>query len=167
MIPSGGSVMNSRLDKKKYQYIITWERLGNSLTKMLLILSLLTIAVQSVIAIDIDILPQNITMELEGKSVVENYHYESKGQIKITADSKADIAFLRVFINGEMKEGGDNAYIELNVRNNDIIEIDGIDSEKYININIENTSENIIFPKKGMRYRIEGNIVVLGRVKLK
>lgn len=159
--------MNSRLDKKKYQYIIIWERLGNSLTKMLLILSLLTIAAQSIIAIDIDILPQNITMELEGKSVVENYHYESKGQIRITADSKTDIAFLKVFINGELKERGDKTSIELNVRNNDIIEIDGIGSKKYINITIEDTSENINFPRKGMKYRIEGNIVVLGRVKLK
>lgn len=159
--------MSSRLDKKKYQYLNFWEGLGIRLKKMLLMLFLLTVAIQSIIAFDIGILPKNTTFELEGTAVTDSYYYEPKGQIKISAEEKEDIALLKIYVNGELKENTNNEYIELNVRNNAIIEAVGIGNKKYINIAIEETSENIVIPKKGTTYRIEDNRVTLGRVKLK
>ena len=159
--------MSSRLDKKKYLYLMLWDKLGAEIKKVLLFALLFTIIVQSIIVFDVDLLPQNTTIELEGKTVIESYHYESSGIIKISVENKNDMMLLKIFVNGEQRESTKNDSIELNVRNNDIIEIDGIDSEKYINVIIKETSENLVFPKKGTKYRIGDNIVALGRVKLK
>ena len=159
--------MCSRLDKKKYSYLLLWDKLGVGIKKVLLLSLSFTIIIQSIITFDVDLLPQNTTMELEGKAVLESYHYESSGIIKISAENRNDMMLLKVFVNGEQRENTKNDSIELNVRNNDIIEIDGIGSEKYINVIIEQTSENLVFPKKGAKYRIGDNIVALGRVKLK
>lgn len=159
--------MSSRLDKKKNQYLKLWERLGIRLRKMLLALFFLTVSVQSITAFDISLLPQNTTIELEGKAVIESYHYEPRGHIKIVTQKKEDISFLKIYINGELKKNINKDYIEFDVRNNAIIEVSGIGNKKGIDIVIEEASDNIIVPKEGTTYRIKDNMVALGRVKLK
>lgn len=159
--------MSSRLDKKKYLYLMLWDKLGAGIKKVLLFALSFTIIIQSIIIFDIDLLPQNTTMELEGKAVIESYHYESSGVIKISAENKNDMMLLKVFVNGEQSQSAKDDSIELNIRNNDIIEIKGIGSGKSINVIIEEASDNLVFPKKGTKYRIGYNIVALGRIKLK
>jgi hypothetical protein len=53
------------------------------------------------------------------------------------------------------------------VYNDNVIEIDGTGLNKELKIMILDTTENVIFPKTGMMYNIVGNIVTIGRVKLK
>lgn len=159
--------MSSRLDKKKTLYMEWWDNIGRRLKKILLLLLFMTFIIQSIMALDSGLLPMNETLKLEGEAVIENYHYEERGIIRIIAENRKDISQIKAYINGELIRTGDSESIDLNVRNNDIIEIDGTESDKNINIIIEDTSENVVFPKESMRYNIKGNIVIIGRVKLK
>ncbi|MGI5998383.1 MAG: hypothetical protein ACOX89_06940, partial [Lutispora sp.] len=64
--------MSSRLDKKKLQYIQWWESIGKKLRKVLTLLLSLTLFIQSIIALDLDIIPLNSTIKLEGEAIIES-----------------------------------------------------------------------------------------------
>ncbi|WP_372996409.1 hypothetical protein [Lutispora sp.] len=159
--------MSSRLDKKKLQYIQWWESIGKKLRKVLTLLLSLTLFIQSIIALDLDIIPLNSTIKLEGEAIIESYHYESKGVIRLKAENNMDVSKIKIYINGELIKNEGTEIIDLNVYNDNVIEIDGTGLNKELKIMILDTTENVIFPKTGMMYNIVGNIVTIGRVKLK
>jgi len=159
--------MSSRLDKKILQYIQWWENIGRKLRKVLTLLVFLTLFIQAIIALDLDIIPLNSTLKLEGEAITESYHYESKGVIRLKAENNIDMSKINIYINGELIKNKSISIIDLNVYNGDVIEIDGTGLNKKLDIIVMETTENVIFPKAGMMYNIEGNIVTLGRVKLK
>ncbi len=159
--------MSSRLDKKKLQYIQWWESIGKKLRKVLTLLLSLTLFIQSIIALDLDIIPLNSTIKLEGEAIIESYHYESKGVIRLKAENNMDVSKIKIYINGELIKNEGTEIIDLNVYNDNVIEIDGTGLNKELKIMILDTTENVIFPKAGMMYNIVGNIVTIGRVKLK
>jgi len=159
--------MSSRLDKKKLQYIQWWESIGKKLRKVLTLLLSLTLFIQSIIDLDLDIIPLNSTIKLEGEAIIESYHYESKGVIRLKAENNMDVSKIKIYINGELIKNEGTEIIDLNVYNDNVIEIDGTGLNKELKIMILDTTENVIFPKAGMMYNIVGNIVTIGRVKLK
>jgi len=159
--------MCSRMDKKQQQYIKFWENVGIKINRMLKILLFLTLVIQLMIVLDIRLLSINKTIELEGDAFIESYHYEPRGTIKLIAEDLNDIDQIRVYINGEVYENSNNESIVLDVRNNDVIEIDGRKLNKKISIIVYDTTENVVFPIKGMRYDLGRDILNIGRVKLR
>lgn len=159
--------MSSRLDKKKLQYIQWWETIGKKLRKVLTLLLFLTIFIQAIIALDLDIIPLNSALKLEGEAIIESYHYESKGVIRLKAENSIDVSKVKIYINGELIVEKGTSTIDLTVYNGDVVEIDGTGLDKELDIIVFETTENVIFPKAGMLYNIKGNIVAIGRVKLK
>lgn len=55
----------------------------------------------------------------------------------------------------------------MKVKNNDIIEISGIDCKDSENFSIYYVSDNIANPKAGLKFIVNNNIVLIGRVKMK
>lgn len=159
--------MCSRMDKKQQQYIKMWDNMGIRINKTLKFFLFLTIVTQLIIVLDLRLLPINTTIKLEGDAFVESYYYESKGTIKLIAENLYDIFQINIYINGEVYENTNNEYIILNVRNNDVIEIDSRKVNKKISIIVDDTTENVVFPTKGMRYDIERDMLNIGRVKLR
>jgi len=155
------------MEKKKVKYLEWWDNIGIKLKKALLLLFLITFTIQSIMALNINLLPLNTTLRLEGEAIIESYHYEDRGTIRIIAENLKDISQVKAYINGELVNNSNSNSIDLVVRNNDVIEIDGTQLAENINIIIEDTSENVVSPKKSMRYNIKSNIVIIGRVKLK
>lgn len=74
--------------------------------------------------------------------------------------------YIRVLVNGEVKGAFDKRYVTVAVREGDSIAIDGVFYARPVSIEVLDVSSGVKNPRKGSVYRINGNIISLGEVKI-
>ena len=159
--------MNSRIKSKWQLYMFRWDKIGIILKKYLILLFIITMAAQLLFFLDIEGVPPNTTINMEGEAIIENLFSSMNGEIVLTSDSMDNLSSITVYINGEKIDSFDDKFMSLKVKNRDIIEISGVNYVDELNINISNVSDNIIDPKVGLNYKINNNIVLIGKVRMK
>lgn len=159
--------MDSRIKSKRQLYLYKWDGIGSKLSKLLIVLFVFTITIQLLFLIGIESIPPNVTLDMEGIAILGNPFNEVQGEIILKLDRKDKTPIVKVYINGENTSFFDNQYISLKVKNNDIIEISGIDCKDSENFSIYYVSDNIANPKAGLKFIVNNNIVLIGRVKMK
>ncbi len=89
------------------------------------------------------------------------------GTLELSVTSKSKYSKIQIFVNGEYYKSFNQKSISLMVKNNDIIEINGINNEFPAIIRITSITDNIISPKQESIIRVNKNFVQAGRVRLK
>lgn len=159
--------MDSRIKGKWQLRLIKWDRIGSKLKKSLVVLFILTIFIQLLFLLNNDGIPPNNTLVMEGNAIIQNFFDDMEGEIVLAADRTDEISSIVVFINGEEIGCFYSQHLALKVKDKDIIEISGIDYRNNINIRVYSVSDNIINPKVGFNYKVNNNIVSVGKVKMK
>ena len=157
--------MDSRIKGKWQLSLARWDKIGNKLKKLLLILFTFTVAIQFLFLLNNEGIPPNNALLMEGKSIIEN-PLSNEGEIVLEADRLDETSSIVIFINGEKISCFNSQYIALKVKDKDIIEISGIDYKNDVNISIHSVSDNIVNPKVGFNYKVNNNIVLVGKVKM-
>ncbi|MFZ5650071.1 MAG: hypothetical protein ACOY4I_04345 [Bacillota bacterium] len=74
---------------------------------------------------------------------------------------------LKVIVNGEVKGVFNNRYVTVEVHPGDVISLDGTYYNRQVSIEVLDTSKEVTSPRAGSVYRLNGNILSLGRVSAK
>ena len=105
--------------------------------------------------------------ELEGIPVAESQTLINTGTIELSVTSNSDYSKIQIYLNGEYYNSFNRKSISLMVKNNDIIEISGINNEFAATIKITSVTDNIISPKQESIIMVNKGFVQAGRVRLK
>lgn len=107
----------------------------------------------------------NSTEKIEGINI--NTYLSNEGTIKLelVGLDKAPNAY--VLINGEPQGRFKTKYLSINVKPNQLIEIDGTKYKQNLYVKVLDLSDNVIEPQKTAVTEIQGDIEILGKVKLK
>jgi hypothetical protein len=72
----------------------------------------------------------------------------------------------RVLVNDEPQGQFNNRYVTVLVSPGDTIKIDGTRYNRAIDIEVLDVSQEVVFPAAGSKFRVEGNVVSMGKVRL-
>ncbi|WP_066640019.1 hypothetical protein [Desulfolucanica intricata] len=72
----------------------------------------------------------------------------------------------RVLVNGEQQKEFLDRYVTVSVKHGDVIEIDGTQYKHSLEIEVINTSREILSPCPGQIIKVNGNLARVGTVKL-
>ncbi|KUK81119.1 MAG: putative membrane protein [Pelotomaculum thermopropionicum] len=72
----------------------------------------------------------------------------------------------RVLVNNEPRGIFDNRYVTVLVGEGDMIKIDGTRYDRAIDIEVLDVSKGVVLPAAGSEFRVEGNVVAVGKVCL-
>lgn len=162
--------MNGRAQQKYYRYHQWWGNTEKIIRRMAVILFLLLYVVQLLNFIveqrDGRLLTREIS-KLEGTAIADSQTQINLGTIELTVTGNSDYENIRVYINGEFYKSFEKKSIALTVKNNDIIEISGINSAGSAIVKITSMSENVISPKLNKTVHVTRGFVQTGRVRLK
>ncbi|MCK9217558.1 MAG: hypothetical protein M0P77_06530 [Firmicutes bacterium] len=159
--------MSSKIHNKIHLYMIVWEYIGTKLKKIILFFFIITTLSQYLILFTIEGLPPNTTLKMEGKAIIEDLFDSTEGEIILKADKIDKDNTPEIIINGTSKYTFNSEFIDLKVKESDIVEIDGINCKDKINVFVYRVSDNIVIPKADLNYQINKNLVFLFRVKMK
>lgn len=110
----------------------------------------------------------NYTSKLEGQSLDESGLLTTTGKLIIRIENEEVFPEVLLLVNGEPVAAFDRKEIGVQVRNNDLVEVDASRlKERSIYLSIVGVSDNVIQPTIGMRVRARNKIQVISRVKLK
>lgn len=110
----------------------------------------------------------NYATRLEGGSLEDSAMLSSVGRVVLRLEN--DNTFHRAFIlvNGEPVTALSSSEIELEVRNNDLVEIDATKVEdQYIYLTTVGVSDNVLQPSIGQRVKARNRIELFSRIRLK
>ena len=71
---------------------------------------------------------------------------------------------VRVLVNDEVKGSFNNRYVTVEVHQGDIIHLDGTFYNSPVNIEVLSVTRGIIHPRGGEIFRLNGNLLSLGKV---
>ncbi|MFZ5647742.1 MAG: hypothetical protein ACOY30_09020 [Bacillota bacterium] len=71
---------------------------------------------------------------------------------------------LKVLVNGEVKGAFNNRYVTVEVHPGDVISLDGTYYNRPVNIEVMDVSKGVTSPRSGVVYKLNGNILSLGKV---
>jgi len=110
----------------------------------------------------------NYTTRLEGDSLQEAGLLSERGMIIVKIENEELFPDALLLVNGEPAAGFDKKEIEIQVKNNDLIEIDASRIKKQpIYVTVIGISDNVLKPTIGMRIRAKNKIQIISRIKLK
>lgn len=162
--------MSGRALQKQNKYYQWWAKIEKKIVRLAVLLFFVLYAVQLLNFI----MEQrssgplaNAVDELEGIAVAESQTQINTGTIELSVVSKSDYSKLTIYINGEYYKSFNQKSISLMVKNNDIIEINGIKSEYPASIKITSISNNIVSPKLDSIIKVNKSFVHAGRITLK
>lgn len=72
----------------------------------------------------------------------------------------------KVLVNGEPGGEFQDRYVTVFVKEGDILEVDGTRYSRPIDIEVLDASREVIRPAAGARFRVDGNVVTVGQVRL-
>lgn len=107
------------------------------------------------------------TEKLEGKTVAESQLLIERGEIEFTIENYDSTGHLSFYINGEKEYVKSGKTVRLQVKDNDIVEISGSDLDDMAILRVASVSENMSVPEPGKIIYINGNLVLVDRVRLK
>ena len=108
------------------------------------------------------------TTRLEGETLEQGGLLSTSGRIIIRIENEELFPEALLLVNGEPVAAFDKREVEIQVRNNDLVEIDvSRIKDKTLYFSIVGISDNVIQPTIGMRVKARNKIQVISRVKLK
>lgn len=105
--------------------------------------------------------------KLEGIAMADSQTLLNMGTLELTVVSNTPYDKLQIFINGVYYQDFDKKSVSLSVKNNDIIEVSGINNEFPASIKITSVSGNIAAPKQGGQITVNKNFVQAARIRIK
>lgn len=104
--------------------------------------------------------------QLEGSLLGQQEDLFKEGTIILQLLSKENDERLKVLVNGDESACFEENKVELNVKDGDIIEIDGSAMQEEAEVSVVSTSENISTGDSKMRITVQSNIKRLLKVKI-
>ncbi|AIS52437.1 hypothetical protein TKV_c12660 [Thermoanaerobacter kivui] len=153
--------MGRRAKRKKYRYIYS-----ETILVVLIMLGLLSIAITQLLMTNDDIrVFLNSTERLEGINLNSNLSKEGSITIEVIEKDKALNSF--VLLDGEPVTNFPTKSVNVIVKPNQILEIDGTQEDQPLHFKIVNTSDNVIEPQNTAVVKVDRNIQKICMVKLK
>jgi len=152
-----------RFERKKLEKNIIF-RLENIL-QYVIILFLVTILMTQLLYLNKNFgVYLNNTYKLEGLRIEEYYNILNSGWLIIESSDENQSEIL---VNGRVIGNFENKSLKIFVKNNDVLEVNSTKDKRLLSFKIIMTSKNVEFPKVNYFITTDGNIEILGRVKLK
>ncbi|SNX55421.1 hypothetical protein [Thermoanaerobacterium sp. RBIITD] len=107
----------------------------------------------------------NSTEKIEGINI--NTYLSKKGTVRLELVGKDRAQDAYVLVNGDPKYNFKNRSVDIIVKSDELIEIDGTKYKQNLYVKVSDTSDNVIEPQKTAVIKVNGNIEIVGRVKLK
>ncbi|MDI6706378.1 MAG: hypothetical protein QME73_08990 [Bacillota bacterium] len=156
-------VAKSRKNRPDISY-----RVEKIILKAVIIGVLLLISFQAIMLNETARVFLNYATRLEGGSMEESGIISPEGKLVLRLENLDKYPQALLLVNGEPVASFENAEIEVNIRNNDLIEIDATKvDDDYLYISIVGVSDNVISPSIGYRVKARNKIQLFSRVKLK
>lgn len=162
--------MSGRALHKQNRYFKWWDIIEKKIFRLAIILFFLLYALQVINFVFEQRnsgLLTNTLGELEGIPIAESQTLINTGTIELSVTSNSDFSKIQIYLNGEYYNSFNRKSISLMVKNNDIIEISGINNEYAATIKITSISDNIVSPKQDSTIIVNKSFVQAGRVRLK
>lgn len=103
----------------------------------------------------------------EGQYISDIDNIIKEGSIELTLVDLENERDAKVLINGKMVESFKTKSVEVNVKDNSVVEIDGSKISSPIRVRITSKSGNIIDDIEGREVETNSNIKVIARVRIK
>jgi hypothetical protein len=162
--------MSGRALHKQNNYFKWWDIIEKKILKLAVILFFTLYALQVINFVfeqrNTGLLT-NTLGALEGIPVAESQTQINTGTIELSVTSNSDYSKIQIYLNGEYFNSFNRKSISLMVKNNDIIELSGINNEFAASIKITSITDNIISPKQNSIILVNKSFVQVGRVRLK
>jgi hypothetical protein len=143
-------------------------RMEKSIIKLAMVAIAILVFFQVIMLNDTARVFLNYATRLEGGSLEDSAMLSSVGRVVLRLEN--DNTFHRAFIlvNGEPVTALSSSEIELEVRNNDLVEIDATKVEdQYIYLTTVGVSDNVLQPSIGQRVKARNRIELFSRIRLK
>ncbi len=157
--------MSGKSRKKHFDIAYAVERL---ILKAVIAGILLLIAFQALMLNDTARVFLNYTTRLEGDSLQEAGLLSTSGKIIVKMENQELYPEAMLLVNGEPVARFDRQEVEVEVKNNDLLELDASRVKKQsLYFTVVGVSDNVLKPSIGMRVSAKNKIEVISRVKLK
>lgn len=144
-----------------------WDRINVFIHKGLLFI------ISAMIISQFLLLNQNVktfisrTDKLEGKSIAESQLFITKGEVEISIENGSTLSQLVFYINGDKAPKATGKSVLLQVKDGDIIEVSGANYHDIAALRVTSLSENVMVPELGKLIYVNGNLVMVDRIRLK
>lgn len=162
--------MNRRAAQKYSRYHRWWNIVEKNLIKIAVLLFLVLYVSQMLNFIITQRGGSLLTLQiekLEGKAISNSQTKINTGTVELTVISNSDYQNIQVYLNGDYFTSFSKKSISLTVKNNDIIEINGINNAFPAQIKVSKLTDNILGINADEIIKVNKNFVIAGRIKLK
>ncbi|MDD4503458.1 MAG: hypothetical protein PHS15_01360 [Clostridiaceae bacterium] len=144
-----------------------WERINGLIKKMLVLLFALLIVSQALLMNQAAKTFISRTDKLEGKSISDTNLFIKKGEIEISIENYSTLTPLVFYVNGDSVNTPAGKSIKLQVKNNDVVEVSGVEFNDTAILKVTAVSDNIIVPELGKLIYVNKNLEMVDRVRIK
>lgn len=110
----------------------------------------------------------NYATTLEGGALEETQMHVREGSVYVMLENENPMPEAKLLLNGEPAGVFNKREIQVNVRNNDVLELDASKcGGEFVHICIVGISDNVELPRVGQRVKAKNRIELISRVKLK
>ncbi|MGI6698085.1 MAG: hypothetical protein GX918_05765 [Clostridiales bacterium] len=110
----------------------------------------------------------NYATTLEGGPLEETQMHVKVGSVYVMLENEDPMPEAKLLLNGEPAGAFNRREIQVNVRNNDVLELDAsMYDDEFVHICIVGISDKVELPRVGQRVKAKNRIELISRVKLK
>ncbi|KAA5807683.1 hypothetical protein [Thermoanaerobacterium thermosaccharolyticum] len=154
--------MGKRIKKSRHVYFISFD----NLIAFFVIAGFLTVIITQVLMLNDNIrVFLNSTEKIEGINI--NTYLSKDGTLKLELVNMEKAQNAYVLINGDPKYSFKNKSVDISIKQGELIEIDGTKYKQTLYIKVADSSDNVIEPQRTAVVKVNGDIEVVGRVRLK
>lgn len=144
-----------------------WDKINSLLYRILILLFAIFLVSQVILMNQTLKTFISRTDKLEGKSIADSQLFIKKGEIEISVDNYSILRPLVFYVNGESIKTPDGKSIELQVKENDVLEVSGAECSDTLVLKVTGVSDDIMVPELGKLIYVNNNLVMIDRVRLK
>jgi hypothetical protein len=154
--------MGKRIKKSGHVYFISFD----NLIAFFVMAGFLTVIITQVLMLNDNIrVFLNSTEKIEGINI--NTYLSKDGTLKLELVNMEKAPSAYVLINGDPKYSFKNKSVDISIKHGELIEIDGTKYKQTLYIKVADSSDNVIEPQRTAVVKVNGDIEVVGRVRLK
>lgn len=162
--------MSSRALLKQKKYYQWWGKIEKIIFKLAIFMFIALYALQLFNFVMTQRGTSPLSKPLNNEDVViiaDSQTQINTGTIELTVISNSDYSKIQIFVNGVYNKSFNQKSTSLIVKNNDIIEVSGINSDYPATIKITSMTDNIISPKQDSLIKVSNSFKQVGRIRLK
>lgn len=154
--------MGKRVKKSARVYYLSFD----NMIAFFVILGFLTMVVTQVLMLNDNIrVFLNSTEKIEGININTYLSNDGTLELELINLDKAPKAF--ILINGDPKYSFKEKKLKINIKQGDLIEMDGTNYNQALYVKVIDSSDNVIEPQKTAVIKVNGDIEVIGGVRLR